>query len=96
MAVFRLNYPYLGIFALNCPDFTIICALSCPDFTICAIFTLYMHSSMETAIGPVFMDILHFEDLRDTSVISECSLGVNLVIDNFFYVPADFSPLYKI
>ena len=48
------------------------------------------------AIGPVFMDILHFEDLRDTSVISECSLGVNLVIDNFFYVPADFSPLYKI
>ena len=29
------------------------------------------------------MDILHFEDLRDTSVVSECSLGVNLVIDNF-------------
>ena len=32
------NYPYLGVFALNCPD-----------FTICAIFTLYMHSSIETA-----------------------------------------------
>ena len=34
LAVFRLNYPYLGIIALNCPDF---------------IFTLYMHSSIETA-----------------------------------------------
>ena len=30
------------------------------------------------------MEILHFEDLGDTSVFSECSLGVNLVIDNFF------------
>ena len=30
------------------------------------------------------MEILHFEDLGDTSVISECSLDVNLVIDNFF------------
>ena len=38
VAVFGLNYPYLGIFALNCPD-----------FTICAIFTLYIHSSIETA-----------------------------------------------
>ena len=28
--------------------------------------------------------VLHFEDLGDTSVVSECSLGVNLVIDNFF------------
>ena len=37
LAVFRLNYPYLGMFALNCPD-----------FTICAIFTLY-NSSIETA-----------------------------------------------
>ena len=35
------------------------------------------------AIGPLFMDKLHFKDLGDTSVISECSLGVNLVIDNF-------------
>ena len=26
------------------------------------------------------MEILHFEDLGDTSVVSECSLGVNLVI----------------
>ena len=36
------------------------------------------------AIGPLFMDILHFKDLADTSVVSECSLGVNLVIDNFW------------
>ena len=26
------------------------------------------------------MEILHFKDLGDTSVVSECSLGVNLVI----------------
>ena len=29
------------------------------------------------------MEILNFEDLGDTSVVSECSLGVNLIIDNF-------------
>ena len=40
------------------------------------------------------MEILHFEDLGD--VVSECSLGVNLVIDNFFYVASDSSPLYTI
>ena len=28
------------------------------------------------------MEILHFKDLGYTSVDSECSLGVNLVIDN--------------
>ena len=48
------------------------------------------------AIGQVFMEILHFEAFGDTSVISECSLGVNLVIDNFFYVTADSSSLYTI
>ena len=42
------------------------------------------------------MEILYFEDLGDTSVISECSLGVNLVIDNFFHVVSDTSPLYTI
>ena len=42
------------------------------------------------------MEILHFEDLGDTSVVSECSLGVNLVIDNFFYVASGTSPLYEI
>ena len=64
-----------------------------------------MHSSVETAalckihliaIGPLFMEILHFKDLGDTSVISECSLGVNLVIDNFLYVASGTSPLFKI
>ena len=42
------------------------------------------------------METLHFEDLGNTSVISECSLGVNLVIDNFFYVASDSSPLCKV
>ena len=41
------------------------------------------------------MEILHLEDLGDKSVVSECSLGVNLVIDNFVYVASDSSPLYK-
>ena len=35
------------------------------------------------------MEILQFEDLGDTSVISECSLGVNLVIDIFFNLVID-------
>ena len=48
------------------------------------------------AIGPLFMEILQFEDLGDTSVISECSLGDNLVLDNFFYVGSGTSPLYTI
>ena len=42
------------------------------------------------------MEILHFEYLGDTSVVSECSLGVNLVIDNFLYIASGTSPLYKI
>ena len=42
------------------------------------------------------MEILHFEDLGDTSVVSKCSLGDNLVIDNFLYVASGTSPLYKI
>ena len=42
------------------------------------------------------MEISHFKDFGDTSVISECSLGVNLVIYNFLYVASDTSPLYKI
>ena len=39
------------------------------------------------------MEILHIEDLGDTSVISECSLGISLVIDNFVYVASGTSPL---
>ena len=42
------------------------------------------------------MEILQFEDLGDTSVVSECSLRANLVIDNLCYVVSDSSPLYKI
>ena len=30
------------------------------------------------------MEILQLEDLGDTSVVNECSLGVNLVIDIFY------------
>ena len=41
------------------------------------------------AIEPLFMEILHLKDLEDTSVISECSLGVYLVIDNFVDVASD-------
>ena len=42
------------------------------------------------------MKILHFEDLGDTTVISECSVGDNLVIDKFCYVAAGTSPMYTI
>ena len=42
------------------------------------------------------MEILYLEDLGDTSVVSECSLGVNLVIDIFYYVASATSPLYNI
>ena len=42
------------------------------------------------------MDILQFEDLGDISVVSKCSLGDNLVIDNFLYVASGTSPLYTI
>ena len=41
------------------------------------------------AIGPLFIEILHFKDLGFTSVVSEGSLGVYLVIDNFFDVASD-------
>ena len=59
----------------------------------CAIFTLhvYMHYSIETApmckmlkqSDDYSREILHLKDLGDTSVVSECSLVVNLVIDFF-------------
>ena len=41
------------------------------------------------------MEILHFKDMGDTSVVSECSLGVNLVSEHFVDV-ASTLPLYKI
>ena len=42
------------------------------------------------------MEILHFDDLGDTSVVSECSLGDHLVIDKYLYVASGTSPMYKI
>ena len=42
------------------------------------------------------MEILHFEDLGDTSVVIECCLGVNLVINIFVHVASGTSLLYKI
>ena len=76
-------------------------ALNYPDFNICPIFTLYMHSSIETA--PLEQSdhyswryCISFKYLGDTSVISQCSFGVNLVIDFFLYLVSDISPLYKI
>ena len=88
-----LNYPYLGIFALNYPDFTIR-----------AICTLYMHSSIEAApLCNILEQSDHYSWRYWISKIwgiqvssCECSLGVNLVIDNFLYVVSDTSPLYKI
>ena len=35
------------------------------------------------------MEILYFEDLGDTSVVIEFSLGVNLVIDIYFLKQSD-------
>ena len=43
--------------------------------------------------NPLFMDILHFKDLEDTHVISECSLCDSLVIDKFVDVASGTSPL---
>ena len=37
------------------------------------------------------MEILHFKDLGDTSVVSEYSLGVNLFSDNICYAVSDTS-----
>ena len=42
------------------------------------------------------MEILNFKDLGDTNVVSKCSLGVNLVRDNFVYVFSDTSTPYTI
>ena len=42
------------------------------------------------------MEILHFEDLGDTSVVSECSLGINLVIDIFLCSFRYFTSVYNL
>ena len=66
---------------------------------------IYMHSSIETAPPCKILEqsdhyswrycISKIWGIQD-SVISECSLGVNLVIDNFFDVASDSLPLYTI
>ena len=48
------------------------------------------------AIRPLFTEILHFKELGIQKCHHKCSLGVNIVIDNFCYVVSDKSPLYKI
>ena len=58
-----------------------------------------MYSSIETA--PMYNRTIIRGDIAsqrfgDTGIISECSLGVNLVSDNFCYVVSDTSLLYKI
>ena len=47
------------------------------------------------AIGQLFLEILHFKDLGDTSVISECSLGANLVIEVAADAAADAAAMVK-
>ena len=42
------------------------------------------------------MEILHFDDLGDTSVVSECSLGVNLVIDILLCSFMCFTSVYNL
>ena len=69
-ALFRLNYHYLIIFSLNCPD-----------FTTCAIFTQNMYSSIKTIMyGDIALQIIW----GCRKCWHECSLGVYLVIDNFW------------
>ena len=52
-------------------------------------YSIYFYwdcTSVQTfrVIGPLFMEILHFKDLGDTSVVSKCNLSVNLFIGQFF------------
>ena len=42
------------------------------------------------------METLQFEDLGDISVVSECSLGDNLVIDNFLCSLRYFTSVYNL
>ena len=61
-----MNYPYLVIFALNCPD-----------FTKCALFTIDRYFSIETAplckiikqSDKYFREILRFKELGDTESV---------------------------
>ena len=72
----------------------------------CAIFTLARYSSIETApMCKMFKmsnrTIIHGETAFQRiggyiKCCHECSLGVYLVIDNYWYVPSDALPLYQI
>ena len=93
LAIFRLNYPYLGIFALNSPDFT-ICA---------TIFTLYMHSSIETAPPCKMLEQSDHYSWRyciskiwGIQVSSANAVWVLIQSLTNFFVASGTSPLYKI
>ena len=82
-----------------------IVVFNCPDLTICDIFILQRYSSIETE---PLCKILEQSDNNYSwrycisknweyrKCRHECSLGVNLGIDNFLYLPSDISPLYEI
>ena len=57
--------------------------------------TLWSQADMPE-VDPTGVKVVPLRDLEDTSVVSECSLGVNLVIDNLLYVASCTSPLYTI
>ena len=81
LPLIALIWPYLPLFDPKMPWFYHMCH-SHPIYA----FFYWDCTPVQNfrAIGPVFMEILHFEDLGDTSVISECSFGANLVIDISF------------
>ena len=87
LGLMTLIWSYLSFIALILPYV--------PYSPYICMLLLRLHLQNFRAIGPLFMDILHIKDLGDTSIVNKCSLGANLVIDNFFYV-ASGSPLYKI
>ena len=94
LGLITLIWAYLPLIALILPHVPIV------PYSPLYAFLYWDCTSVQNfrAIGPLFMEILHFRDLEDTrlSVISECSLGVNLVIDNFLYVVSDTAPLHTI
>ena len=75
LGLITLIWAYLPLIAL------ILAYVPYSPYTCICILLLRLHLC---AIGPLFMEILHLKDLRDTSVVTECSLGVNLVIDDYY------------
>ena len=71
LALCSMNYHYLVIFALNCPDSTICAIFTQYIYSICAIFTQDIYSSILLckifeSNRQLFMEILHFKELGDT------------------------------